>query len=107
MIAAVLAILSYLPFKYVAKGSLVICVLLFVLDPIPPVSRLLALIATGVVGVLSKAHREWQEAQSRNEDDRLEDEPTDGGGHDFVLVDKVEQEQEEEKDQSPTEKKDN
>mmetsp|Transcript_6442 Transcript_6442/g.11767 ORF Transcript_6442/g.11767 Transcript_6442/m.11767 type:complete len:103 (+) Transcript_6442:159-467(+) len=50
IISSLLATLSYLPFEIVAKGTLVICILLFVLDPFPESSRLVAL--AGVMGVL-------------------------------------------------------
>eukprot|EP00585_Thalassiosira_rotula_P007049 CAMPEP_0196152456 /NCGR_PEP_ID=MMETSP0910-20130528/35510_1 /TAXON_ID=49265 /ORGANISM="Thalassiosira rotula, Strain GSO102" /LENGTH=97 /DNA_ID=CAMNT_0041416053 /DNA_START=10 /DNA_END=303 /DNA_ORIENTATION=+ len=49
ILSSLLATLSYLPFELVAKGTLVICILLFVLDPFPE-SRLVAL--AGVMGVL-------------------------------------------------------
>jgi len=49
ILSSLLATLSYLPFELVAKSTLVLCVLLFILDPFPE-SRLVAL--GGVVGVL-------------------------------------------------------
>jgi len=71
MLASILAILSYAPFAWVAKGTLLLCVFLFVVDPFPPLSRLLSLIITIVVAVLSRAYRRWHEenaAQKENED---------------------------------------
>ena len=65
--AASLALLSYVPFEYVAKGTLVLCVILFVVDPIPPYSRLLALLATMVVATLTKWYRIWQAASKEQE----------------------------------------
>jgi len=47
------------PFEYVAKATLLVCLGLFVLDPFPPQSRLLALIAVGVVGILTKVKNLW------------------------------------------------
>mmetsp|Transcript_29295 Transcript_29295/g.53086 ORF Transcript_29295/g.53086 Transcript_29295/m.53086 type:complete len:98 (+) Transcript_29295:213-506(+) len=49
ILSSLLATLSYLPFEIVAKGTLIICVLLFVLDPFHE-SRLVAV--AGVCGVL-------------------------------------------------------
>ena len=58
VLASGLALLSYVPFEYVAKGSLIVCAILFILDPIPPLSRLLALLSLLVVHFLSKLHRQ-------------------------------------------------
>jgi len=33
----------------------------FIIDPIPPISRLLSLVAVMVVALLTKAHRRWEE----------------------------------------------
>ena len=59
MLAATLACLSYVPFEYVAKGSLVLAVLLFIVDPVPPISRLLSLVLVVIVGIISKLHRQY------------------------------------------------
>lgn len=69
VLASLLAFLSYVPFEYVAKGSLLVCVWLFIVDPIPPVSRLLSLIATMVIAGLSRLYRNWNEGQRLQEDD--------------------------------------
>jgi hypothetical protein len=63
MLAAVLALLSYVPFEWVAKGSLVFAVFLFVVDPFPPVTRLAAMLTVAVVGLLSRIHRRWVASQ--------------------------------------------
>lgn len=68
-LAAVLAVLSYVPFEYVAKTSLLICVLLFVFDPFPPASRLVSLIATVVVGLLARAERNFRQQEQQLEED--------------------------------------
>lgn len=67
MLAAVLAVLSYVPFEWVAKGTLVFAIILFILDPIRPVSRLLAVLSVFVVGVLSRARRRWLAEQDVDE----------------------------------------
>jgi hypothetical protein len=59
ILASIMACLSFVPFEYVAKGSLLFAVLLFVVDPIPPVSRLLSLFLVVVVGIVSKLHRQY------------------------------------------------
>jgi hypothetical protein len=67
MLAAVLALLSYIPFAYVAKGTLLLAVLLFVLDPMPPLTRLLSLVSVVMVAILSKLHRQWLAAMPDDE----------------------------------------
>uniref|UniRef100_A0A7S3P4Y8 Uncharacterized protein n=1 Tax=Amphora coffeiformis TaxID=265554 RepID=A0A7S3P4Y8_9STRA len=67
MLAAVLALLSYAPFEYVAKTTLIIAAGLFIIDPIPPYSRLIALLSVGMVGLLSRVLRTWQEGQQEEE----------------------------------------
>ena len=43
VLAALLALLSYVPFEYLAKFSLLVAAGLFIVDPLPPYTRLLAL----------------------------------------------------------------
>ena len=69
MLAAALACLSYIPFEYVAKGSLLMAVLLFILDPLPPLSRLLSLLLVIVVGVISKWYRQYIKNEFNDDDD--------------------------------------
>mmetsp|Transcript_22633 Transcript_22633/g.49142 ORF Transcript_22633/g.49142 Transcript_22633/m.49142 type:complete len:91 (+) Transcript_22633:266-538(+) len=52
-IAACFAILAYLPFESIARGTLLVCVAVFVLDPFP-LSRVYAVGAVAVVQVLAK-----------------------------------------------------
>mmetsp|Transcript_21129 Transcript_21129/g.29849 ORF Transcript_21129/g.29849 Transcript_21129/m.29849 type:complete len:113 (-) Transcript_21129:849-1187(-) len=66
--AAILALLSYVPFEYVAKFTLILCVLLFVLDPFPPTSRLVSLIATVVVALIARQERQFREQQQQEEE---------------------------------------
>ena len=49
-----MALLAYLPFESVAKGSLLVCVGMFILDPFP-LSRVYALVAVIIVQLLAKA----------------------------------------------------
>jgi hypothetical protein len=63
VLASGLSFLSYIPFEVVAKGTLLVLAFLFVFDPFPPVSRLLALISCGFVSFLTRAYRNWNEQQ--------------------------------------------
>jgi hypothetical protein len=54
LLASILALLSYVPFEWVAKGSLILSAFLFIVDPIPPLSRLLAIVSLLVVYGLTK-----------------------------------------------------
>ena len=66
-LASGLALLSYVPFEIVAKGSLIFCAVLFIVDPIPPVSRLLSLLSVLVVAVLTRWYRNLKEQQQVQE----------------------------------------
>mmetsp|Transcript_9421 Transcript_9421/g.13825 ORF Transcript_9421/g.13825 Transcript_9421/m.13825 type:complete len:95 (+) Transcript_9421:75-359(+) len=63
ILSSILAFLSYIPFEYIAKATLIFCVLTFVTDPFPPTSRIAAVGCVGVVLVLSKVERKWREGQ--------------------------------------------
>lgn len=76
MLASAMALLSYVPFQWVAKATLLLCAFLFVFDPIPPMSRLLAIVATLSVAILSRAHRSWHEENRMTEEDEAPESPT-------------------------------
>jgi hypothetical protein len=59
MLAATLACLSYVPFEYVAKGSLILAVLIFIIDPIPPLSRILSILLVVFVRIISQLHHRY------------------------------------------------
>jgi|UniRef100_A0A8J9TGR5 hypothetical protein len=104
MIASVLAILSYIPFEIVAKISLVFCVWMFVVDPIPPFSRLLAVGTTLVVALLSKAHRHWHKEANRTDNDKTDKHGVrilTGAKEDYVMIEKHETSSSDEKMSSP------
>jgi hypothetical protein len=67
LLTSTLALLSYVPFEFVAKGSLLLAVFLFVMDPFPPTSRLLAVFFVSTIGILSRLRRHWIEAQDEDE----------------------------------------
>jgi hypothetical protein len=79
ILSSLLALLSYVPFEYVAKGSIVMAAVLFVTDPIPPVGRMIALLSVIVVGVLSRLRKEHGELHDPNNGvtlEVIEEEPT-------------------------------
>ena len=57
MLASFMAALSYVPFKLVAQATLVVCAFMFIVDPFPPLSRIVAILCTAVVHMLSKLER--------------------------------------------------
>mmetsp|Transcript_8196 Transcript_8196/g.13560 ORF Transcript_8196/g.13560 Transcript_8196/m.13560 type:complete len:93 (-) Transcript_8196:114-392(-) len=63
-LTAAMALLAYLPFESVAKGSLLVCVTIFILDPFP-LSRIYALGSVVVVQLLAKARNAALAAQER------------------------------------------
>jgi hypothetical protein len=77
MLASGMALLSYVPFQWVAKGTLIICVYLFIIDPFPPMSRLLSIVGTLVVALLSRAHRSWHEENMIAEENEATESPVD------------------------------
>ena len=66
-LASLLATLSYVPFEFVAKGSLIVCAFLFILDPIPPLSRLLSLVCLLIISLLSRLHKQYKTLQEEEE----------------------------------------
>ena len=67
VLAALLALLSYVPFEYLAKFSLLVAVGLFIVDPLPPYTRLLALGLVLFVLLLSRIEQNWQANQEGEE----------------------------------------
>jgi hypothetical protein len=65
-LAAGLALLSYVPFEYVAKGTLLVCAFLFIVDPFPPLSRFVALLSLLVVAGLSRLHKEYNTVEEHD-----------------------------------------
>lgn len=66
-LAAVVALSVYVPFETVAKVSLVAAAFLFVVDPIPPFSRLIAIVSCWAVLKLNKYHRDSLMQQQNEE----------------------------------------
>ena len=65
VLSSLLAILSYLPFELVAKTSLIVFSVLFITDPFPPASRVIAIIGVVVVGMLSKMEKRCREVNEQ------------------------------------------
>ena len=72
-----MALLAYLPFESVAKGSLLVCVGMFILDPFP-LSRIYALVAVIVVQLLAKARNAALAAQEGAEGEEKDNDDVDG-----------------------------
>jgi len=56
-LAAIIALSAYVPFEIVAKVTVILGIILFVIDPIPPYSRLIAIISCFIVLKLNALHR--------------------------------------------------
>lgn len=68
-LATGLALLSYVPFEYVAKGTLLLCALLFIVDPFPPLSRFIALLSLILVAILSRFYNEYVLTEQQEQND--------------------------------------
>jgi hypothetical protein len=74
VLSSILAFFSYGPFEYVAKVTLIVAVALFILDPIPPVSRLLSLVITAAVLVLARLEKTWRQGQPTEIEEKKKEE---------------------------------
>jgi hypothetical protein len=68
MLTSVLAALSYLPFELIAKTTVIVGIILFIWDPIPPLTRLLSFFMTLFVLLLSRIERHWRDYRPSSED---------------------------------------
>ena len=57
LLALIIAFSAYVPFEIVAKATVLLGILLFVWDPIPPYSRLIAIVSCLIVLKLNAWHR--------------------------------------------------
>jgi len=78
-LAAVVALSVYVPFETVAKVSLIVAAFLFVVDPIPPYSRLIAIASCWTVLKLNKYHRGFIIKQQHEEEQASIEIITDSG----------------------------
>ena len=79
-LAAIVAVSVYVPFETVAKVSLIAGVVLFVVDPIPPYSRLIAVASCFLILKLNRYHRDFLLRQQY--EDTLASMNIVDGGHD-------------------------
>ena len=59
LLAAIVALSAYVPFETVAKSSLILATFLFIIDPIPPYTRLIAIVSCLVVLKLNSWHQDF------------------------------------------------
>eukprot|EP00588_Corethron_pennatum_P030042 CAMPEP_0194327112 /NCGR_PEP_ID=MMETSP0171-20130528/39681_1 /TAXON_ID=218684 /ORGANISM="Corethron pennatum, Strain L29A3" /LENGTH=86 /DNA_ID=CAMNT_0039086949 /DNA_START=45 /DNA_END=305 /DNA_ORIENTATION=+ len=71
------AVLAYVPFEILSKTTLLFCVIMFVLDPVPPLTRLFSLALCALLFGLVRVERVWKEGQVNNNDSVVVT-----GGHD-------------------------
>ena len=74
ILSSFLAALSYLPFEYIAKFTLVVCFLLFIIDPYPG-SRIVSFVAVGAVLVINRVRQRFVGLQEEQQEG-LEDTTT-------------------------------
>eukprot|EP00588_Corethron_pennatum_P007882 CAMPEP_0194289820 /NCGR_PEP_ID=MMETSP0169-20130528/39928_1 /TAXON_ID=218684 /ORGANISM="Corethron pennatum, Strain L29A3" /LENGTH=86 /DNA_ID=CAMNT_0039037229 /DNA_START=1 /DNA_END=261 /DNA_ORIENTATION=+ len=62
------AVLAYVPFKTLSKTTFLFCAIMFVLDPVPPLTRLFSLALCALLFGLVRVERVWKEGQVNNDD---------------------------------------
>ncbi|KAL9187403.1 hypothetical protein ACHAXT_001506 [Thalassiosira profunda] len=75
VLASLLATLSYVPFELVAKLTLIVCLIIFVLDPFPE-SRLVAVGGVGGVLLLNRARQHFLASSETQESQPHQDNKT-------------------------------
>ena len=60
MFSAIIAFAVYVPFTTVAKATVLVSGILFIVDPIPPYTRLVGIISCGLLLKLNAWYREHQ-----------------------------------------------
>ena len=53
VLASIVALSVYVPFEWVAKATLLVSVYMFIMDPIPPYTRVISIVSTLVVSKLN------------------------------------------------------
>ena len=61
LLGAVVSLFVHVPFEIVAKVSLIAAAVLFVVDPLPPYSRLIAIVSCWIVLKLTTYHRNHED----------------------------------------------
>ena len=62
LLAAAVALLSYFPFEVVAKITLLVAALMFMLNPFP-LARLVSVICILVLAILHRVKKNWDQGQ--------------------------------------------
>eukprot|EP00985_Skeletonema_marinoi_P005358 scaffold2316_cov89-Skeletonema_marinoi.AAC.2 len=81
ILASLLATLSYLPFQLVAQFTLIVCVLLFVVDPFPT-SRLVSVAGVAVVLAITKARQHFLILEANQEELQQQQQQSVNAAHD-------------------------
>jgi membrane protein implicated in regulation of membrane protease activity len=68
VVALMAALTAFVPFETLATACLLVCVFLFILDPVPPITRLVALLSVFVVAVLARFHNTLKEERKKEEE---------------------------------------
>ena len=74
ILTSFLAALSYFPFEYIAKITLLVCFLLFIIDPYPG-SRIVSFVAVGAVLIINRVRQRFEGLQEEQQEG-LEDTTT-------------------------------
>jgi len=69
ILSSCLAALSYLPFELIAKITLIVCLLLFILDPYPG-SRLVSFCAIGGVLIINRVRQQFIVQEVEHQEDK-------------------------------------
>mmetsp|Transcript_39150 Transcript_39150/g.94657 ORF Transcript_39150/g.94657 Transcript_39150/m.94657 type:complete len:109 (+) Transcript_39150:318-644(+) len=80
LLMALVAMSAYVKFETAAKTTLVVSVYLFVVDPLPPISRLVAIISCLLVLVLNRWYQTALAQQQAENNVQIEEEEEEGGG---------------------------
>jgi len=78
------ALMSYLSFETIAKTTLIAAAILFILDPYPPYSRIIALVSCIVVSVLGRLHSQALQELKEQEESSTEVTATESSTRDKV-----------------------
>mmetsp|Transcript_994 Transcript_994/g.2154 ORF Transcript_994/g.2154 Transcript_994/m.2154 type:complete len:108 (+) Transcript_994:272-595(+) len=84
LLMALVAMSAYAKFETVAKTTLVVSVYLFVVDPLPPVTRLVAIISTLLVLVLNRWYQTTLAKQQAQDNIQIQTEGEEGNEEETV-----------------------
>ena len=71
-LAAVVSLFVHVPFAIVARVSLIAAAVVFVVDPLPPYSRVVAIVSCWMVLQLTRMHRGHEQDHEQDQDDEQE-----------------------------------